>query len=89
MFFTNIGRVIAWLLFGLAVFKVSIGFLIAFTAEDPVGAAQRYLGKANTGAAIDEGVYGIGVAIALGILTEISRNVSKETQSENSPNERS
>lgn len=81
MFFTNLGRIAAWLIFGLSVFRVAFGFLLAFTASDPANAAQRYMGEVNTGAAINEGIYGVGIAIALGVLTEISRNLSKETNS--------
>ncbi len=81
LFFTNLGRIAAWLIFGLSVFRVAFGFLVAFTADDPASAAQRYMGEVNTGAAINEGIYGVGIAIALGVLTEISRNLSKETNS--------
>lgn len=79
LFFTNLGRIAAWLIFGLSVFRVAFAFFVAFTSDDPATAAQRYLGEINTGAAIDEGIYGIGIAIALGVLTEISRNLSKES----------
>lgn len=81
MFFTKLGRIVAWVIFCTSVFRVAIGFLVAFSAEDPASAAQRYLGKVNTGEAINEGIYAIGIAIALGILTEISSNLSKENQS--------
>lgn len=81
MFFTKLGRIVAWLIFGLSIFRVAFGLLLAFTADDPASAAQRYLGKVNTGEAINEGIYVIGIAIALGILTEISSNLSKENQS--------
>ena len=77
MFFTKIGRIAAWLAFIGGVLRIGMGVLLAqSTAHDPAAAARRYLGTQTTGEAIDQGLVVLVIAIALGILTEISRSVA-------------
>lgn len=80
MFFTRIGKVIAHLMFWLATLRVATGFLVAFSTEtmdDNRLAARRYLGAATSGEAIDEGMTSILLAVALGVLCEISSKRKK------------
>ena len=81
MFFTKVGRVAAWMIFVLSIVRMATGLLVAFTAEDPSAAAQHYFAEPTTGAMIDQAFQGLGIAIALGVLTEISRNVFSNTKS--------
>lgn len=77
MFFTKVGKVLAYIIFALGVLRVALGLLIAFGAHsmtDNAAAARQYLGASNTGEAINEGTIYILVAVALGILCEISLN---------------
>jgi hypothetical protein len=77
MFFTKIGRIVAWIGFIGGTLRISMGILVAqFTAPDPVTAARRYLGTQTTGEAIDQGLIVLVIAIGLGILTEISRSAA-------------
>lgn len=80
MFFTRIGKFIAHLLFWMALIRVGMGFLLAFGTPDMENnraAARSLLGTATTGEAINEGMLGILVAVALGILCEISAKIVK------------
>lgn len=72
MFFTKAGRVIAWLAVTLGTLQLCLGLVIA-SSSDPSSAAQRYLGEAYSGVAIDQAFLVIATGVALGILTEISR----------------
>lgn len=75
MFFTKIGKVFAHLGFWSGVFKVIVGLFIAFGSSDMASnriAAQRYFGEENSGAIIDQGTTYLLIALALGILCEIS-----------------
>lgn len=83
MFFTRIGKIVAHLLLWLGVFRVGMGFVIAYGTPDMESnrlAARNYLAAATTGEAINEGMISILAAIALGVLCEISarRNASGE-----------
>ena len=81
MFFTRAGHVIAWLLFGLGTIRCSLGFLGAFGAEsdeDMRAFAQYILAAETTGEAINEGMIAIFAAVCLGVLVEISRNLSQD-----------
>lgn len=76
MFFTTIGRIAAWLLLAFGVLRIGIGFMVVSIADDAQRAAAtaRYIGGGTSGEAIDGGFTVIGLAIALGVLCEISRN---------------
>ena len=73
MFFTQAGRVVAWLAFIFGALRVVMGFAFAGNGA----AAARYLGSGTTGEAIDQGLLTMVFAIGLGILSEISRSVAK------------
>lgn len=75
MFFTNAGRIVAWLSVALGAVQIGLGLLVA-SSPDPTAAARRYLGSEYSGVAIDEGLLAIVFGIGLGILTEISRSLA-------------
>jgi hypothetical protein len=67
----------------LSAFRIRLGFLIAFgtpNMTDGIEAARRFLGFANSGEAIDGGMKWLVVAIALGIMAEISARLVHLTQ---------
>lgn len=74
MFFTKVGRVIAWLLFAGSAFRLCVAIAIATYAEDYVEMGKRYLGK-NPGEAIDGSLMVLAFSICLGVATEISRSL--------------
>lgn len=83
MFFTKIGKILAHLMFWLGLLRVAMGFLFAFGAPDMESnraAARHFLSAATTGEAINEGMIAILIAVALGILVEISMGRSLEYQ---------
>ncbi|MBB2794432.1 UNVERIFIED_ORG: hypothetical protein GGD58_003302 [Rhizobium pisi] len=77
MIFTNIARIVAWVLLVGSVTRIAIGLGIATEIFGPYEEAlRRYGGSAeSSGAIIDRGVYALLVALALGALAEISRSV--------------
>ncbi|MEL7117115.1 MAG: hypothetical protein AAGP08_16290 [Pseudomonadota bacterium] len=78
MFFTRIGTVMAHLVFWLSVTRFAISLFVAFGTEDMEANrffANRYLGAANSGEAMNEAAIGLGIAVALGILVEISKSL--------------
>ncbi len=80
MFFTRIGIVFAHIAFWLGLFRVGMGFFVAFGTTDMESnraAARAFLGATTTGEAINEGVIGIVLAVALGVLCEISSKRAK------------
>jgi hypothetical protein len=80
MFFTRIGKVIAHLIFWLASIQVAIAFTGAFGTADMESNrafASRYLSSATTGEAINKGMMYILLAVALGVLCEISSKRTK------------
>jgi hypothetical protein len=83
MFFTRIGKILAHLMFWLGLLRVAMGFLFALGTPDMESnraAARHFLSAATTGEAINEGMIAILVAVALGILVEISMGRSLEHQ---------
>lgn len=75
MFFTRIGKVIAHFVFWLGLLRVALGYLVAFGTADMESngaAARRYLAATSSGEAINEGMIYILLAVALGVLCEIS-----------------
>ena len=77
MFFTKIGKILAYIGFGLGFLRVATGYWIAFgatNANENLAAARRYLAASGTGEAINEGYIYMLVSVALGILCEISSN---------------
>lgn len=83
MFFTRIGKIVAHLMLWLGVFRVGMGFIIAYGTPDMESnrlAARHYLAASTTGDAINQGMISVLAAVALGVLCEISarRNSSNE-----------
>jgi hypothetical protein len=73
MFFTHLGRVVAILVLVLGISQIALGMLIAFEVIGPYERAlARYSSKSSSGQVINTGTYMVLVAVALGILTEIS-----------------
>jgi hypothetical protein len=80
MFFTRIGKVIAHLMFWVSVTHVLIAFAGAFGIADMESNrlfASRYLSAATTGDAINKAQLYILLAVALGVLCEISSRKNK------------
>ena len=78
MFFTKLGRVIAWLLVIVGSLRVAQGFAIAFTTGQAM--APRYLGSKTTGEAIDAGLLYILIGVVVGIVAEISRSIAAKPE---------
>jgi hypothetical protein len=77
MFFTKIGTTLAYIGFVLGVLRLGFGAYVAFGSADMASnsaASQRYLDSFNSGQAMDKGMVMILIAVAFGILCEISRN---------------
>jgi hypothetical protein len=74
MFFTTVGRVVAFLFAFGAVLRIVVAVLIA-SGVLPPEARQMYLGSASTGEVINSAVYVLAGSIFLGVLTEISRTL--------------
>lgn len=79
MFFTRVGSVLAKLVFGLGVFAVILAIGLMLIGEDVL--TRRYLGSKTIGQSLDQGMYMMLVGIALGILSEISKNVAARLSS--------
>lgn len=80
MFFTRIGVVISWLAFIMAAAHIGIAVYLGTSVSDPEQVAfwsTRYLGTRSPWAAVDRGAIVLALAIALGILTEISKAVRR------------
>lgn len=80
MFFTRIGKVIAHLMFWSSVIHISIAFVGAFTTPDMASNrafASSYLAAETTGEAINKAQLYILLAVALGVLCEISSKGTK------------
>lgn len=75
MFFTSVGRVLAFITVAFGGMRLVAGVVVAINGTPE--AAARYLGSATSGAAIDQGIMTIGIGIALGILTDISRSLKR------------
>jgi hypothetical protein len=71
--FTKLAFVLAYLIATLGVFRIIIGFSVVGAPD----AAARYLGTTDTGLAIDRGIYYVLIAVALGVIAEISRSLNK------------
>jgi hypothetical protein len=75
MFFTKLGRVLAWIALVGGALQVAMGFYVALTftsREGMVAASKRYLGTTSSGEAINGGVELLAIGVVIGILAEIS-----------------
>ncbi len=75
VFFTKAGRVVAVLAIALGALRISMAVMVMYS-DNPDAAAQALLNR-TTGAAIDQGIYTIIFGIVVGVLTDISRSVSR------------
>jgi hypothetical protein len=78
MFFTTVGRVVAWLalIFGTA--RIAMAVLVVQSGDSSL--VPRYLGSGTTGQAIDQGVYVLIFGIVIGVLTDVSRSLAGKRQ---------
>jgi hypothetical protein len=78
MFFTKAARIIAIVAIVLGLLRVLVGNYVAFHKPEGRDLVQsRYLGSSTSGQAIDQGIYIILFAMALGTLAEISFQIKR------------
>ncbi|MCM5558470.1 hypothetical protein [Pleomorphomonas sp. JP5] len=80
MFFTRVGKVIAYLGLALGFLRCAMGVFVGYASPDMesrVALSRRYFGSFTSGQAIDQGMKFIVIAVALGVLCEISARKSK------------
>lgn len=79
MSYTKSGRVVAGILLviGISAFAIGLSVATGIIVEPEPG---RYLGSKTSGEAIDRGLYYVFIAICLGVLTDISKSVTKGDQ---------
>lgn len=78
MFFTKLGRVIAWLLVIVGSFRAVLAFAIAFTTGQ--NTSPMYLGSKTTGEVIDAGILYVLIGVVVGMVAEISRSVAAKAE---------
>lgn len=79
MVYTNLGRIAAALIFLFGIVSVCFGVFVATsTTVEPESA--RDLATRMAGPAVDYRIYSIIVAIALGVLTDISQSIARLRQ---------
>jgi amino acid permease len=78
MFFTKAGRVVAWLAIIFGCLRIALALFVVQSGDPNL--VPRYLGSGTTGQAINHGFYVLIFGIVIGVLTDISRSVAKETQ---------
>jgi hypothetical protein len=76
MFFTWVGTILAWLGFVLGSIRIGAAVYLAYT-DQAATLGRRYFGNASTGEVINESCLVILVALALGVLTDISRSARR------------
>lgn len=85
MFFVIAGRIIAWVMMGLGVLRVVMGFIVASTSGDAAAieaASRRYLGGSTSGEVIDKGLLYIAIGVAFGLLVRIATRPSQPSSSD-------
>lgn len=78
MFFTKLGRVIAWLMVIVGSFRMVLALAIIFTTGQNM--SPRYLGSKTTGEVIDASLLYILIGVAVGVVAEISRSVAAKME---------
>jgi len=79
MLYTKLGSLVAGIAFVLGILGIAMGIAVATgTIIEPE--PGRYLGYHTSGEAIDRGIYKVFFAIALGVITEISRSIAKRDE---------
>jgi hypothetical protein len=76
MNFTNLGVLVARFILIIGIIQLAMGISVAtgILVEPEPG---RYLGSNTSGQAIDKSLYYLFFAICLGVLTDISKSVTK------------
>lgn len=85
MFFTRCAKIAAWLSFVLGSLTIALGILIAFDPSNmEIRAAfpGKIIGPKFVGSVIVNGLLLMGIGIALGVLSEISRSLKPKEDSE-------
>lgn len=79
MFYPKLAEIVAALLLLFGFFGVGMGFYVSSMEpfEARQAASARYLGSKSSGQAIDQGLYMIAAASALGTLASIARKRSE------------
>jgi len=78
MFFTKVGRLIAYASFGIGLLGIAMGIGVAVMADDMQAnelLSRRYLGSVASGEFINEGIFRVLVGVAFGIATEIGQRL--------------
>lgn len=85
MFFTRVGKVFAHLMFWIAVIRLVVALGIAYGTPDMEtnrAYSLRYLQVETSGASINKSIQNILIALALGVLCEISARRKKPDERE-------
>lgn len=82
MFFTWMGQLGAWLAFIVGLMRMGMAFYVISIDEKEAAAfyTARYFGTKTVGQVIDQSFVVITLAVAMGILAEISRNVRRRAE---------
>ena len=82
MTFTKIGNGLAWVIFGLAIFRIVTVLALTLSGNESESIA-RYLGcSRSTGQIIDQAFLWLVIAVALGILVNICNAVTPKKTNE-------
>ncbi|MEP4445026.1 MAG: hypothetical protein ABJ059_16485 [Hyphomicrobiales bacterium] len=82
MFFTWLGRILAFGLLLRGLLLAALGLYVAYNFVDQAAyeaASARYLGTKSSGQSIDQGLEYIGWGIVVGLLTTISGALAKKS----------
>ncbi|MCA8881027.1 MAG: hypothetical protein KDA73_13965 [Rhodobacteraceae bacterium] len=80
MFFTRVGRIVAWLAVIHGAFSVALALFVIWSGDPNL--AHRYLGSGTTGQAINQGTLVLIFGVVVGVLTDISRSVASATRTQ-------
>lgn len=80
MFFTTVGRVVAWLALFFGAARIALALFVAQSGDPSL--VPRYLGSGTTGQAIDQGLYVLIFGIVIGVLTDVSRSLARKRPDE-------
>lgn len=85
MFFTKCAKIAAWLSIFLGLLAIAIGILISIdpsNAEIKAAFPRKIIGPRLANSAVGSGLLSIGIGIAFGVLSEISRSLKPKEDSE-------
>lgn len=76
MIFVKLGKLLAWTLLVLGIFRAGTAWYVAFALhDDPVAlaaATSRYIGSGTPGQAADQGLMWVAMGIVVGLLVHIA-----------------